>query len=190
MAEIAQKREMGGVQEGKGLQISDLVLVAVLLAAGAVLKLVVGMMFQGGVKPNFVIASYCLAVLLICPKNVGQGVAYGAVIGLLAGAICQIPLLNGTPFVNFVSELLGGVVIGAIAGLSKPKGFDFRPAVGTFLGTFVSGSVFSIIVVLIKSMDPMAGLIQYGPIVVVTAIVNTILVQILVIPLMRALKRQ
>ena len=64
MAEVAKKREIQ-VEEKKGLQTTDLVLAAVLIAAGAVLKLVVGMLFQGGVKPNFMIAAYCLALLLI-----------------------------------------------------------------------------------------------------------------------------
>lgn len=185
-----RKRELPRDRKSGGLQIADLVLVAVLLAAGAVLKLVVGMVFQGGVKPNFIIAAYCLAVLLIRPTSVRQGVVYGAIVGCMAGAVSQIPLLCGTPFVNFVSEMLGGMVVGAIAGLPAPERLDVRPAVGAFLGTFVSGSVFSAIVVLVKSMDPLAGFIQFAPIVVVTAIANTVLVQILIIPLSRALGRK
>lgn len=190
MAEIAQKRELNNVEEKSGLQITDLVLVAVLIAVGAVLKLVVGLVFQGGVKPNFMIAAYCLALLLIKPKGVGQGIAYGAIIGLITGAICQIPLLCGTPFVNFLSELLGGMVIGALAGLPHKEGkTDLRPVAGTFLATFVSGASFSIIATIIRAMDPMAGLVQFGPIVVVTALLNAIIVGILIIPLRKALRK-
>jgi hypothetical protein len=190
MAELVQKRELNVVEEKKGLQIGDLVLVAVLIAAGAVLKLVIGLVFQGGVKPNFMIAAYCLAMLLIKPKSVGQGAAYGAVIGLLTGAVCQIPLLCGTPFVNFLSELLGGVVIGAMAGLPIKEGkFDFRPTIGTFIATFISGASFSVIATVIRSMDAMAGLVQFGPIVLVTALLNAIIVGILVIPLRKALNK-
>ena len=46
-------------------------------------------------KPNFIIAMYCLAIILVRPK-LGQS----SVIGLLAGLICQIPMLNATPWVN------------------------------------------------------------------------------------------
>lgn len=189
MTDIAMKREMN-VEEKKGLQVADLVLAAVLIAAGAVLKLVIGMVFQGGVKPNFMIAAYCLALLLIRPKSLGQGAAYGAIIGLITGAVCQIPLLCGTPFVNFVSELVGGAVIGMLAAVPRKAGkFDFVPTVGTFVATFISGGLFSAIVVVMKSMDVMAGLVQYGPIVIVTALCNAVLVGILIIPLRKAMHR-
>lgn len=189
MAEIAQKREMS-IEEKKGLQTTDLVLAAVLIAAGAVLKLVIGMMFQGGVKPNFMIAAYCLALLLIKPKSYGQGAAYGAIIGLITGAVCQIPLLCGTPFVNFVSELAGGIVIGLIAAVpSTGAKSGAVAAIGTFVATFVSGGLFSAIVVVMKSMNVYAGLVQFGPIVVVTALLNAIIVAILVIPLAKALHK-
>ena len=57
------------VQEKKSMGISDLILVAVLLAAGAVLKYFVGAFVNiGGMKPNFIIAMYCLAILLIKPR--------------------------------------------------------------------------------------------------------------------------
>lgn len=189
MTDVAIKREMK-VEEKKGMRSADLVLAAVLIAAGAVLKLVIGMVFQGGVKPNFMIAAYCLALLLIRPKTLGQGAAYGAVIGLITGAVSQIPLLCGTPFVNFVSEMVGGAVIGMLAALPQAKGkLDLIPTVGTFVATFISGSLFSIIVVVIKSMDAMAGLVQFGPIIVVTALCNAVLVGLLIIPLRKALRR-
>ena len=79
-----------------GLSTQDLILVAVLLAAGAVLKLTVASFLSfAGMKPNFIIAMYCLAIILTKPK-LGQAVA----IGLLTGLICQIPMLNATPLVN------------------------------------------------------------------------------------------
>ena len=56
--------------EKKGLAIQDLILVAVLLAAGAVLKLTVGSLLASfGMKPNFIIAAYCLAIILIRPND-------------------------------------------------------------------------------------------------------------------------
>lgn len=189
MTDVAIKREMK-VEEKKGMRSADLVLAAVLIAAGAVLKLVIGMVFQGGVKPNFMIAAYCLALLLIRPKTYAQGAAYGAVIGLITGAVSQIPLLCGTPFVNFVSEMVGGAVIGVLAAIPhKTEKLDLVPTVGTFIATFISGSMFSAIVVVIKSMDTMAGLVQFGPIVVITALCNAVLVGLLIIPLRKALRR-
>lgn len=189
MADV-QKREMA-IDSKSGLQIADLVLVAVLVAAGAVLKLVIGMLFQGGVKPNFMIAAYCLALLLIRPKSYAQGAVYGAIVGLITGAVCQIPMLCGTPFLNFVSELLGGIVIGLIAAIPQKEGakFDLRPAVGTFVATFVSGSTFSALAVIVRSMDPMAGLVQFAPIVIITALLNAIIVAILILPLRKALNK-
>lgn len=189
MTDVAMKRDMVNEEKG-GLRTADLVLAAVLIAAGAVLKLVIGMVFQGGVKPNFMIAAYCLALLLIRPKTYAQGAAYGAVIGLITGAVSQIPLLCGTPFVNFVSELAGGVVVGMLAAIPHKAGkLDLVPTVGTFVATFISGGLFSLIVVVMKSMDAMAGLVQYAPIVVITALCNAVLVGILVIPLRRALRK-
>ena len=80
----ARKREVAAPQKQAGLSTQDLILIAVLLAAGAVLKLTVGSLLSSmGMKPNFVIAMYCLAIILTRPK-VGQAV----VIGLLAGHVC------------------------------------------------------------------------------------------------------
>ena len=97
---MAEKRTVVS-EEKKGFSLEDLIIVAVLLAAGAVLKLVVGSVVNFfGMKPNFVIAAYCLAILLTRPK-----LYQCAIIGLLAGAICQF--LPGTPWLNLISELVG-----------------------------------------------------------------------------------
>ena len=69
-------------EQSKGFSIQDLIIVAVLLAAGTVLKLFVGSVINFfGMKPNFIIAAYCLAILLVRPNLAGC-----AVIGILAGA--------------------------------------------------------------------------------------------------------
>ena len=65
----------------KGLTTQDLILIAVLLAAGAVLKLTVASFLSfAGMKPNFVIAMYCLAIILTRPK-----LPQAIIIGLIAG---------------------------------------------------------------------------------------------------------
>ena len=105
----AQKREVTKKNES-GLSVRDLILIAVLLAAGAVLKFTVSSFFSfAGMKPNFIIAMYCLAIILVRPK-LGQSL----VIGLLAGLICQIPMLNATPWANIPSEMLGALACGLL----------------------------------------------------------------------------
>ena len=83
---MAEKRVVS-TQQTSGLTTRDLILVAVLLAAGAVLKLTVSSFLTfAGMKPNFMIAMYCLAIILVRP-NVFQAI----IIGFLTGLISQIP---------------------------------------------------------------------------------------------------
>lgn len=182
----ATKREIK-TQEKKGLTIQDLILVAVLLAAGAVLKLTVSSFFSfAGMKPNFIIAMYCLAIILVRP-NVGQA----TIIGLIAGLMCQIPMLNATPWVNVASETLGGLACGLLILIPMKIGkFDINPLVSTFLSTVVSGYTFAIIVgVCLNGLPLGVTIATYAVMVFGTAAVNCILVQILVIPLQRVLKK-
>ncbi len=167
----------------KGLDVGALVLTAVLLAAGAILKLTVGGVINFfGMKPNFIIAMYCLAILLVRP-TMGQA----AIIGLLAGAVCQV--LPGSPYINFVSELLGAVCMAAMMRIPlKVAGKDLGPAVSTFVSTVVSGSAFTVCLFVFLGADA-SGLIAYVPIVACTAAINTVLVQILYMPLRKVLKR-
>ncbi len=179
---MAEKRTVR-VDEKKGLSIEDLIVVAVLLAAGAVLKLVVGSVINFfGMKPNFIIASYCLIILLIRPK-----LYQSAIIGLLAGAICQF--LPGTPWLNLISELVGAVAMGLLIHVPMKFGkFDANPMVSTFLSTVLSGGTYTVcLFAFIKATTD--GLIAYVPIVLCTALINMVLVQLLYLPLCKVLKK-
>ena len=135
--------------ENKGFTVQELILIAVLIAAGAVLKLTVSSFLSfAGMKPNFMIAMYCLAIILTKPK-----VHQAIIIGLLVGLVSQIPLLNATPLVNFASEGLGALACGLlVSGFSRiaptNKGLQDMvfPVITTFLSTVVSGYSFALIV--------------------------------------------
>ena len=170
-------------EEKKGFSIQDLILVAVLLAAGTVLKLFVGSVVNFfGMKPNFIIAAYCLAILLVRPNLIGC-----AIIGLLAGAICQF--LPGTPWLNFISELLGAVTMFFMMRVPfRFKKLDLNPLLATFVSTVVSGGSFVVCLFIFMHMET-SGLVAYIPIVLGTAAIGSVLVQLLVLPLQKVLKR-
>lgn len=180
--ENMEKRTVA-TEEKKGLSISDIILVAVLLAAGAVLKFFVGSFINiGGMKPNFIIAMYCLAILLIRPK-----VYEAAIIGILAGAVCQ--LFPGTPYLNFISELAGAVVMALLIKIPMQiKNLSLQPIVATFLSTVVSGGLFTVCLFVFTHAD-YSAMVAYVPIVLCTAIFNAVIVQVLHIPMKAALKK-
>ena len=179
---MAEKRTVS-VDESKGFSIQDLILVAILLAAGAVLKLFVGSVINlFGMKPNFIIAAYCLAILLVRPN-----LLQCAIIGILSGAICQF--LPGTPWLNFISEFLGAVAMYFMIKVPFRFGkLDLNPALATFVSTVVSGGSFVLCLLVFMHM-PTSGMVAYIPIVLGTAAVGCVLVQLLYIPLKAVLKR-
>ena len=178
-----EKREI--VKEKKqNLTLMDLLLTAVLLAAGAVLKFFVGSFINFfGMKPNFVIAMYCMAIVLIRPK-----VIYSLIIGILAGGICQF--FPGTPYLNFASEAAGALAMGLLIYIpAKTKGKKvFLTAVITFISTVISGGLYTVLLFVFIKSDPSA-MVAYVPIVLGTATLNAIIVGALYVPLLKALKK-
>ena len=172
--------------QDQGLSISSLVLVAVLLAAGAILKLTLGSVLSfAGTKPNFIIAMYCLAILLARPKP-----RQAVVIGLIAGLICQVPMMNATPLLNIPSEMLGALSMGVLALVPLKLGkLDLGPLVSTFLATVVSGYTFVLLLAVVNGIDIPVALVTYAVMVFGTAVFNSVLVQILVVPLRKVLKK-
>ena len=179
---MAEKRVLRN-ETAKGFSIQDLIIVAVLLAAGTVLKLFVGSVVNFfGMKPNFIIASYCLAILLVRPNLAGC-----AIIGILAGAICQF--LPGTPWLNFISELLGAAAMYFMIRIPFKFGkLDLNPLLATFVSTVISGGSFVVCLFVFMHMET-SGLVAYIPIVLGTAAIGSVLVQLLYLPLKKVLNR-
>ncbi|MDR1047784.1 MAG: hypothetical protein LBL64_08405 [Treponema sp.] len=185
-AESGRKRELVE-KEKKGLGITDVLLIGILLAAGAVLKFFVGSVINFGMKPNFIIAMYCLTILLIKP-----GIVEAAIIGLLSGAICQF--FPGQPYINFVSELMGAAAMCALIRIPVNTGrVPVKTMLCTFISTLVSGFSFIGVMYLMYytgfDIKP-TPLAIFMAIIFGTAAINAVIVQVLYIPLKLALKKQ
>lgn len=182
-ANTMQKRELNTTSKA-GLQIKDLILAGILLSAGAVLKFFVGNVISiAGMKPNFIIAMYCLAILLIRPKLHEAGI-----IGLVAGAICQF--FPGTPYLNFLSEALGALTMCLMIRIPMRVGkVNLSPVVSAFVSTVISGGSFTCGLLLFLGAAPQT-LTLYVPIVLCTAAINCVIVQLAYLPLRAALHKE
>ena len=190
--EITGQKRTITTNEKDGLDVHDLILVAVLLAAGAVLKLTVSSFLTfAGMKPNFMIAMYCLAIILTRPKIYQAGI-----IGLITGLISQIPMLNATPLANIPSELIGalvcGILVTALANVNKDNATLQNivfPAIITFISTVFSGYTFALIVGSAMNGLPVGAVFAtYAVMVLGTATMNAVLAAILTPILKKTLK--
>ena len=190
---MAEKRTVVVDERKDGLAIQDLILIAVLIAAGAVLKLTVSSFLTfAGMKPNFMIAMYCIAIILTRPNLIQS-----ACIGLLVGLVSQIPLLNATPLLNFASELVGAVVCCLLVTVFSRVAYRNSlvqnvvfPAVITFVSTIFSGYTFAMIVgVTVSGLEPVAVFGVYAVMVLGTAAMNCVVAAILVPVLRKVLKK-
>ena len=174
----SEARSTGGV-----LDITSLILLAVLLAAGYVLNLTLGnALAMTGIKPQFIIAAYALAVALT-RASVAQAVVYG----LLSAAVIQ--LTTSIPGLNFATEVAGALVMCGLARLDlKVAGKDVTPLVAAFLTTLVSGALFAGLGTVIMGAAPATALAKV-PIVLGTAAFNAVVVQALYFPLRAVLKK-
>lgn len=183
--QTGKKRTAKEVKE-TGLTLQDILLIGILLAAGAVLKFFVGSVINFGMKPNFIIAMYCLIILIIRPnlKN-------AAIIGLLSGIVCQF--FPGTPYINIASEVLGAIAMFFLCLIPMRLGkIDLHPTVATFFSTLVSG--FSYIAIMYLAFYAGADvtptpLVAFLAIIFGTATINAIIVQVLYVPMKLALKK-
>lgn len=162
------------------LDISSLVLLAVLLAAALILNMTLGnALAMTGIKPQFIIAAYALAILLT-RANVPQGIIYG----LLAAAVTQ--LSTSIPGLNFLTEAVGALVM--VALVASKLGGKVNPLIAAFGTTLVSGALFAIVGTLIMGFGIEAALPKV-PVVLSTAVFNAVVVQALYIPLAKVLKK-
>ncbi|WP_321971538.1 hypothetical protein [Paratractidigestivibacter sp.] len=179
-----QARTIETVDHGK-LDLKALTLYAILLAAGFVLNLTVSKFFSGltgGIlSPEFIIAAFCLEILLIKP-NVGQA----AVIGLLAGVVIQITASVKGP--DLIAEPVAAVVMALLVStLGKTGAKAGLPLVGTFVVTFISGMIYAVIFACFVQRNP-ALIGVMAPVVAATGVCNGIIVAALYLPVRSALK--
>lgn len=183
-ANAQQARTVAAVDHGK-LDLKALTLYAILLAAGFVLNLTVSKFFSGltggFLSPEFIIAAFCLEILIIKP-NIGQA----AVIGLLAGVVIQITASVKGP--DLIAEPVAAAVMALLVSAfadSRAKGL--LPLVGTFVVTFISGIIYAVIFSFVIMKNP-AFVGVMAPVVAATGVANAIIVAALHLPIKKALK--
>ena len=170
--------------EKKHMSTRDIVLAGILLAAGTVIRIFFPKL---PVTPNFIIAMYCLVILLVRPRLL-EAIA----IGIVAAILSQMTSGSPVPGLNFISEPAGCLVCYL---LTRPKyrlairNYSFKPALVTFLSTITSGSIFVLIlsfVLMSKGKD--AKYVMIATVVIPTAIANTVITQLAYAPLRRVLR--
>jgi energy-coupling factor transport system ATP-binding protein len=174
----------------------DIAIVGICLAVGAILRFAANM-FPGAIVGNPVIALYCLAIILIRPK-LKEAVG----IGLVAAVVSMLISHSIFPPANLISEPLGALTCAVIYGIiGDGKKFEkitpLSPAITTFIATLVSGFSFIgvCMVVMLGSFiavptgTTMGFFAAVAPIVIITAIFNCIVTQILYIPAKRIISR-
>ena len=176
---LGEKREIE-LNEKSGITVTEILIVAVLIAAGAVLKAAANTVFAfTPLKPNMVIAMYALAIMLIRPKFL-EALA----IGLIAGITCMF-LPGATPYANIASETVGAVVMVLLMKVPfemKIKKASFRPAVLTFFTTLASGYTFFLMlkILLLSGMEVKNMAIGvFNAIILGTAVANSVIAFVL-----------
>ncbi len=184
MANNNEARTVSASAKSDGVvDIKSLVLLAILLAAGFILNMTAGnALATVGIKPQFIIAAYSLAILLTDATAV-QSVIYALV------SACVVQLTTSIPGLNFVTEIAGALTMFALckANLSV-AGKSVTPFVGALVATFVSGALFAVLGTVIMGA-PVASCIVKAPIVLGTAAFNAVVVQALYLPLNKVLNK-
>ncbi|MCL2082013.1 MAG: hypothetical protein FWH04_02085 [Oscillospiraceae bacterium] len=194
MSQGMEKREITSSKKA-GITVTEILIVAMLIAAGAVLKGVFNVAFSfTPLKPNSVIAMYSLAILLIRPKFLES-----LAIGLVAGVVCTFLPGVLAPGANIVSETLGAVALVLLMKMPfelKIGKVPFYPAVLTFFTTLVSGYAFFLAMkmMLLSGLDlPKRAegmtVVGFSAIIFGTALANAIIVSVLY-PALRAVIRK
>ena len=173
------------------MKLSDIAIVGILLAIGSILRYFLAML-NTPLTPNIIIAFYCLAIIVLKPKM------YEAlVIGIVAGFLSMVISGSVFPPANLISELAGAYVCFIFYEILKPRQ-NMAPLVTTFITTLASGFTFAGIATVFVGFAILTMyhgnfrefVVVYVPIVVITAVLNAIIVQILCMPLSRTLNKE
>lgn len=176
-----QENKTVTIVQGTGSQFRWVAITALLLAIGSILRLVSPSI--AGVTPNWTIAMYCLAMILIRPS-----LPKAAGIGLVAGTIGLITSKSVFPYGNLVSELVGAVVCAAIVQIRSELTVgkvNIMPAICGLISTLASGLTFVTVAKLALGIPLKVYLYGMLPVVGTVAAVNTVVTQLLYFPAYR-----
>jgi hypothetical protein len=117
-------------------------------------------------------------------------------IGLVAGILSMLISSSMFPPANLISEPIGALVCFALYAAIRERS-KLAPSATTFVATLASGFSFAGIAIIAIGAtylakyngDMMAFVVVFVPIVVITAVFNAIIVQLLYIPSSRVLLR-
>lgn len=165
------------------LDITSLVLVAVLFAAGCILDFTVAKSLSiGNIQPEFVIASFCLSILLVRPN-----VIQGAIIGALAATLIQFN--TSIPGLEYACDIPAAIIMtlvlmGYLKAFPKDaaRKFSIFPLIATFITTVVSGLIFASTASFFVLHSPKTILVML-PIIFGTAVFNAVVVEVLYTPI-------
>ncbi len=168
----------GAVLTGQNTNTRQIAIVAVLIAIGAVLRIVSPSI--AGITPNWVIAMYCLAIILVRPNIFA---ALG--IGFAAGAISMVTSKSPVPYLNLISEPVGAVValmfLLLIPKLSI-KGYSLKPFIIAFMATIASGITYLGLNMAVLSLPAEVVRVAFMTVVIPVAIFNSTITQLLYYP--------
>ena len=185
MSENTQQARTVATADHGTLDLKALTLYAILLAAGFVLNMTVSKFFSGltggFLSPEFIIAAFCLEILIIKPK-----VPQAAALGLLAGVVIQITA--SVKGLDLIAEPVPAVVMALLVNaFAKGEPAKAFPLVSTFVVTCISGLTYAAIFSFFVMQNP-AFLGVMAPVVAGTGVANAIVVAALYIPIKKALK--
>ena len=162
-------------KQGGILDVKSLVLLAILLAAGFILNMTLGNALAiVGIKPQFIIAAYALAILLTNASYL-QAIIFAVI------SACVIQLTTSIPGLNFVTETIAALAM-VVLIKSGIGGENVNPLVATFVTTLISGALFALLGTVIMGGAIASAAVKL-PLVLGTAVFNAIMVQALSIPL-------
>lgn len=183
--EVKSNQELIQVEKTSGAT-RDVAVTALFLAIGVILRLASPSV--AGITPNWMIAMYCLAILVVRP-----GIKQAAGIGLVVGVVCTATSKGALPYANLISEPVGAVVCALVAAYTERLqvfGVPLRPAASALIGTLASGFVFVTITKLVMSIPTPVYLYGMLPVVGTVAVVNLVVAQVVYFPAVKLFRGQ
>ena len=167
--------------KARGGQFRWITISTLMLAIGTLLHLVSPSL--AGFTPNWMIAAYCVAILLTKPS-------YKQCIGIcMVAALLEVFTSKaGFPYGNFFSEFAGALVAGFFAHAVPPitiGKIEMRPVLSGFIATLVSGFVFVSLLKLVMGIPTNVYIFVILPAVFMVGIANAVITPFLYFPAKR-----